>query len=726
MVIFLRSCEIFGNAKWIDAPGHEAPAFRKVFTAKKSEEASISICGLGYFALYINGRKVSDDLLVPNASCYSKRDLTKFLYPIHDKISYRTYVMKYDVSEYLIDGKNVLLVMLGGGYYHQEKRLAEGNVSFGTPKLCFLLEKESGNVISDETVMCGCGFVINSNLFAGEQHDYNLISPVFLTEEETAGFSPANVIGEPESDYQYQFSPSDKVIRSFNPILIEKDGDTALYDTGINTVGYAVLKCSEKCRKITVQYAEDIYDKDDFGIHFSDGWMTDEFITDGEDREYYPRFLWHGFRYFRIKGPARVIRVDEVHSDIKITSTFDSDNEQLNWLYETFIHTQLCNMHSGVPSDCPHRERLGYTGDGQLCCEAAMIMLDSKQFYRKWLNDIADCQCVTNGHVQHTAPLMGGGGGPCGWGGAIVEVAVKYYEAYGDTETLEEFFPKMLKYADYIDSRCENGLVCREEEGGWCLGDWLPPEMIKIPEPLVNTCLYIGFMKDILRTADILGKQSEAKRLEERIKASERAVDIAYFSPVTHLYCGDIQGASSLALRIGLGDERTKKNVADKYSERGMYDTGIIATPALTEYLFESGEWQTAYNLMTSKGDVSFDYMRRNGATTLWENWNGQSSKNHPMFGAVSKCIFKYLLGIKQSTGSAGYRDVIISPCIVDGMNRCSGSIETESGKISVSYEKKGNSISFDISLAEGINGIFRLYDNEIKLKEDNKFTVNI
>ena len=712
----MTSNEIFKNAKWITMPESDAPIFKKVFCAKENEKAIITICGLGAFKLYINGKKVSEDLLAPNASNYCYRDLSGFLYPLFDELSFRTYCMQYDVTEFMNEGENTLAVMLGNSYYNQNRRTVEGDVFYGHPKLCYLLEKESGNVISDKSTLVNKGFITENNLFYGETHDYSLLphSDCFTESTETEA---------DETEFYIQTSPCDKVTRSLSPVLIKDEGKTKLYDAGENTVGYAVVSCKEKGKKITVSYAEDIYDKENFGMHFEEGYQTDTFITDGIQTEYAPHFLWHGFRYFRIEGDAVPLRVDVVHSDCPVTSSFECDNPQLNWLYNAFIRTQLANMHCGIPSDCPHRERLGYTGDGQLCCEAAMMMLDSKEFYRKWLYDISDCQCLKTGHVQHTAPLMGGGGGPCGWGGAMVEVPYKFYKLYGDKDLLEEFFPKMLRYFDYLETRSENSLIYREEENGWCLGDWCAPEPIKIPEAYVNTCLYVLFMQQVLEIASILGRESEVTFLPERIERVKKAINVAYFSAASHNYCGDIQGANSLALQIGLGDEFTLRKTVEKYKKLGMYDTGIIATPALTRYLFESGEGQLAFDLLSSKGEVSFDYMARNGATTLWENWNGESSKNHPMFGAVSKCLFTYLLGIRQTENSSAYADVVISPVFVDGINRAKGHITTENGVVSVEYVKDGNCAEITINADKRIkasfsyNGVHKEFTGYLKIK---------
>ncbi len=724
----MTSKQIFKNAKWIEFTGSDAPLFRKSFNAAKGEKAEITICGLGFFKLFINGKKVSDDLLSPNATCYSERDLSKFEYHLYDDISFRIYCIKYNISDYLLEGENTLTVMLGNGYYNQVSRDAEGYVKFGTPKLCYIIEKESGEVISDESTLSHSGFITYNNLYNGEVHDYSLYPHGFDKNGYNGeGFKESTVIPAPESEFYIQFSPSDKVIRSVTPVLLKDDGEKKLYDIGENTAGYAVFKCNKKGEKFTVNYAEEIHDeRPHYGMKFKDGYQEETFITDGTDREYIPHFTWHGFRYFTVKGDAEVIRADIVHSDCPVTSSFESDNQNLNWLYDAYIRTQLANMHCGVPSDCPHRERLGYTGDGQLCAEAGMMMLDSREFYRKWIYDISDCQCKKSGHIQHTAPLMGGGGGPTGWGGAIVEVPYQFYKAYGDKALLDEFFPKMLRYLEYLETRCDNGLLWHEVDGGWCLGDWCTPDSIKIPETYVNSTLYIVFMQQVIEIAEILGRQSEVAHLPEIIEKVKKAVNIAYYSAFSHIYCGDIQGASCLAFKAGMGDERGMKEVIRKYKERGMYDTGIIATEILTGWLFKIGEAQIAFDLMASDKEISFAEMARNGATTLWEYWDGKASRNHPMFGAVTKYLFKYLLGIRQPENSAGYEKVIISPCFVDGLNTAKGHITTQNGIVSVEYKKDGNSAEVKVFADPKINAVFEFGDDKIPFNGEKTFTVRI
>lgn len=225
--------QIFRDSKWIECTGSDAPLFRKVFTAKKGEKAEITICGLGFFKFYINGKKVSDDLLVPNATCYEWRDLHKLTFKLDDEMSFRIYCMKYDISDYLADGENVMTVIVGNGYYNQISRDAEGDVKFGDPKLCYFIEKESGNVICDETTLAHKGFITYNNLYYGEKHDYTLY-PHGCEKADFSGegFAESTVVKAPESEFYIQFSPADKVIRSIKPVLLKDEGERMLYDVG--------------------------------------------------------------------------------------------------------------------------------------------------------------------------------------------------------------------------------------------------------------------------------------------------------------------------------------------------------------------------------------------------------------------------------------------------------------------------------------------------------------
>jgi alpha-L-rhamnosidase len=330
-----------------------------------------------------------------------------------------------------------------------------------------------------------------------------------------------------------------------------------------------------------------------------------------------------------------------------------------------------------------------------------MMLLDSQKFYKKWLEDISDCQSIGNGHVQHTAPFMGGGGGPAGWGGAIAVVPYEMYKIYGDKETFRRYLPKILRYFDYLDSRSSGGLVCREEEGGWCLGDWCPPEQITICEPFVNTALYVKQMMMTKEASEAIGESETAAMLEKRIEEKKQAILNAYYSPQTGSFIGDAQGANSFAVDIGLGGERAFNNTKKKYDAADAFDTGIFGTDILTRVLFERGCVGTAFHLLTSTGKGSFYNMKKQGATTIWENWDGERSHSHPMFGAVTRYLFSFILGITQEKNSAGYEKIVIAPQIPDRLNRASGHITTVRGEIAVSFIRTEREMDFYVTVPQ-------------------------
>ncbi|MBQ6932689.1 MAG: family 78 glycoside hydrolase catalytic domain [Clostridia bacterium] len=741
--------EIFGSAKWICTDKNIAsPLFRKEFSASNVKKAEITICGLGFFELHINGKRVSDDLLVPAFSQYCYRDLSAHYTERQDKMSYRTYAMRYDITEYLLDGENALGVQLGKGWYDLDDDDDGGDptwTKYGRLKLCYKIDIEynddtKAEMLSDESLKCSESEITYNNIYGGERHDYALEKKGFATVGyDDSAWVNAELTFALETEFYIQTCPPDRVERTIIPSKIKDFGETSLYDCGEGISGYAVVKPKENGATVTARYADALNDDFTLDFHPSGGderkLQQEVFKNTEKDREYYPHFCWHAFRYIEVSNNAEIVTVNVTHSDCPVTSSFESDNEVLNWLYKTYLRTQLDNMHCGVPSDCPHIERLGYTGDGQLCAEAVMLMTDSKEFYRKWMGDIADCQDIETGHVQHTTPFCGGGGGPAAWGGAIVIVPYMFHKTYGETDIIEQYLPNMLKYIDYMVGNSDNGLVYKEAKE-WCLGDWCAPmdlykpehhtkSRVLIPETYVNTVLFIKQMKMVIELAKIIGKEELTAHLPELIAKASKSVERAYYSPMTHCYCGDVQGSNCLALDAGLGDEKTLKMTVEKYADRECFDTGIVATDVLPRILFESGNAQLAFDLMASRKLPSFGYMMEHGATTLWEDWLPERSLNHPMFGALTRYLFTYLLGISQSPDSAGFEKITIKPCLVNGLNKVSGHITTNVGKISVSYEKTENSVEFTVTVPENKTAEFECGEYKATLTEGwNKFVI--
>lgn len=703
------------NKNWVQSSRScGASYFRKSFQIQKPAEAAIAICGLGFYELYINGRKVNSDCLIPVTSDYHPRDISGFLYPMKGTFTHRTYYDVYSAGEYLREGKNVIAVELGNGWYNQKERIVEGHQSFGEPRLTFRLEiagEQEVTIVSDETMRRHNSEVTFNNLFFGEKHDLRLKLPGWQSPDfDDSLWEPAVSVSSMETVMCRSDCPGDKMTRTLIPKKLFDDGKRAIYDAGENLSGWVMVTGTLKDGEtITIRHADELTPDGELDFISSGGEeqiQTTEYIGNGRMETMCPKFSWQAFRYFEVTG-----RLSEsgdtpflcavVHTDIAQTSAFRCSNETLNWLYEAYVRTQLSNIHCGVPLDTPNRERLGYTGDGQLGARTIMLTLGVKRLYRKWIRDVLDCQDKESGRIQHTAPFQGGGGGPAAWGAAIVEVPYQYYVHYRDIQILKECFPAMLHWFEYLENHSKDGLVVSGEPGGWCLGDWNTTQEILLPVPFVNTYFYIKSLQTASEIAGILGMTDHVELLAATAAKKKEVLTAHYYSPKDNTYCGGVQAADAYAADIGLANDAMLHALNEKYASMNEFDTGIFGTDILIRVLFRYGYAQTAYHLLTADGPSSFEKVRHTGATTLWESFlDPKESKNHPMFGAVTRYLFLNLLGIKYW----GDREISIIPDIVDGLDYAEGKITTIYGTIEVSYVKREKEIEFLINCSEGIH----------------------
>lgn len=651
---------------WIcGGAGCEAPLFRRSFWLDRTEcfqSARLEICGLGYFLFYINGKKISDQELMPAMTDYASVLGCETTYPVwEERSAHRCRYLSFDLLPYLKAGENVLAVRLGNGWYHQTERIAEGKFVFGLPKLWFELTLTDADgrqewIESDRQTLWHPGGLLKNNLFLGEVRDLRKEPEGWqYPGADLSGWKPAQPVHAPETLLEEQTCPPDRVIRKLYPVLIGEYDGRKIYDCRENIAGRVVLSClGKKGECITVRHAEEL--AADGTLDFesaggSDQLQQDHYICDGRIQTLHPLFCWHGFRYFETEGSCEVLCAEVIHTDVAVTSSFSCSDPVLNWLYEAYIRTQLDNYHGCIPSDCPHRERLGYTGDGQLTAETAMLLLDAKELYRKWYQDILDSQGAETGHIPHTAPFLGGGGGPGGWGCAVYQVPLAWAKIYGDDSLLVQGYDAILRWFDYMDAHSEKGLVVREEEGGWCLGDWCFPaseEKEQLPEAFINTFYYLHGLQEMMQISEKMNNKLPI-RFAEREKNVKNAFLDAYFDPETGDFCEGRAAGNAYGLALGLGDERTKKHLVEKYEALGRFDTGIFGTSMLLEQLFSIGAGDLAVRLLTNDSEAaSFAHMKRNGATTLWERWDGRESHNHPMFGACVRLLFTQILGIRM------------------------------------------------------------------------------
>lgn len=706
---------MFGAARWIGCGAETAtPYIRARFQAMDDPRGKIRICGLGYFELYINGVRVSDDLFVPVTSDYVKRDiLLENGQPFDEEMDHRCYVVEYDVSGLVKKGENDLAVALGPGFFATDLWTYGRNVHYGDVRLCYRLELEGAHgekaeVLSGQDARWSQGNVKESQFFCGEVHDMRLHGEDWTTADFDQ-WQPVCLLENMDTEYQLQDCPPDRIIRHLTPRLIAEYSGQRIYDAGENVTGWVVLQDEGNAGdKVQVEFSEELQ----HGNVLDQYYRHDQFfeaVSDGKGRLLHPRFTWNAFRYFTVRGSAVPVSVAVIHADLPRKSAFESSSKVLNWIYNTFIHTMLCNAHGGIPSDCPHLERRGYTGDGQLTCEAALLTLNHHDFIRKWMRDIADCQDRHSGHVQYTAPYSHCGGGPGGWGIAIIMVPYQYYRHYGDAQPLRDMYAGMCEYIRYLQEHSENHLVVSDRPGEWCLGDWCCPGGVKLPPPFVNTYFMVRALDMLCEIEVIIGAEKQSCWQEER-KLAVDALIAHYYDDQTSDFVGNIQGANAFMLDIGLGDERTLENLIRHYQQLGAYDTGIFGTEIVSRMLCEKGAYATAYQLLTSEADVGFAGWMKAGATTLWEYYRGdhQRSLNHPMFGAVTASIMHYALGIRQEKGSAGWKKTLIAPCMIRQLPSVSGFVETPQGDVKMSYLCTGERVRWHVEVPHGMEIVFR------------------
>lgn len=697
------------NGIWICTDASvETPMFVKRFYANHAKRVTLSISGLGYFFFTINGIRISDDLFTPAHTDYAPRDTAHFLYPIHDRLTHKVFYLTYDLTEYIQNGENVLSVVVGNGWFRQSERIAEGHTDYSDTLCCIFdiqLENHDGSshiLCSDGSEECYVYPILKSNLFLGDMIDTRMfLSP--LPQVTTSLFTQCRL-----GKLLPQNCPKDRVIRHISPISL----GNGLYDVGENISGRIKLTVrGQSGDRITIYHSEEL--KNGALDHGSCGGgyicrsgvhqiQQDCYILNGTEQTLHPEFAWHGFRYFQIEGNCQILSLaaEIIHTDLPITASFHCNDEVINWLYHAFLASLLANFHSSLPSDCPHRERLGYTGDGQVTCLAGMLTLDSQKAYRKWIDDIFDCQCQDSGHVQHTAPFGGGGGGPGGWGGAIVFVPYQYDKVFGDRELLEIAFPKMQKWIDYLEAHCQDDLVVCEEKDGWCLGDWCAVPSPRLPEPFVNTCCMVKALQLMVEIATYLEKDTDTVlSLSAQIIRHKKALYMAYHQ--NDSYCNGIQGANAYAIWAELFGCDLEQRLTDDYETKTTFDTGFIGTEILCDTLFKIGRGDIAVKLMGSTDPtVGFEFMRRQGATTLYECLDSADcSHNHPMFGGCVQTLFTSLIGIQLSHGK-----VRLIPVLHSGLTHIEGSIALPQGKISVAITPDTLTLETDFPIEVTLN----------------------
>jgi alpha-L-rhamnosidase len=689
--------------------GPPAPLLRKSFAvSKKVEKAVVFVTGLGYFELYLNGRKVGDDLLVPNQTNYGKRPqlMDALIYLPDDFREYKVMYLAYDVKDQLVSGENVMGSILGNGFYNPAKFWA---AAYGSPRfLCQLhITYKDGSeevVVSDESWKASKSAMLMNMVYYGEHYDAQLEQPGWNTTSfDDSDWEKVALRKAPDGRLVAHTAHPDRVTERFTPVSIQKlDEGHYMVDFGTEISGWV------RMHQVTGPPGHRVEFRFNGNLYSGDNSYT--FRGEGPE-EYAPKFNWFVFSGVEVLNwPGELTEehlvAEAVNTWIEPSATFETSNELFNEINRIWRRSQTDNMHGGVASDCPHRERSPYTGDGQITCITVLHNYDARNFYHKWVQDMLGAQIEITGYIPNGAPWQPGCGGGPAWGAAICVIPWEYYMHYGSRDMLEDNYEGMKGYVRYMQTwldeegimhsqrTAKNGSVLR-----WFnLGEWVAPGPT-VPDELVHT-FYLWYCSDITsRTAHILGDEEEAEKYEAIANSTWDAFHNRFYNETEGTY-GD-GGGNILALRMGVPEERYDRVVAALRAglkkTDGHLDTGIIGTRFFFEVLADNGLHELAYEAMNKRTEPGYGRWVELGSTTTRERWDEGGSHNHPMFGGGLAWFYRHLAGMQADPDQPGYRHIIFKPQPLDVIDHVSYFNQTPYGEAGIRWSNAGEGFVMEV-----------------------------
>ncbi len=699
-------------------PGSEntpppAPYLRKKIVINKGiASARAYVTGLGFFELYINGDKAGSDVMSPNLTLYDKReDLGPIGVMIRNNFrEYRVMYLSYDIKNLLHEGENVIGAILGNGFYNPGYYWTQG---YGTPRFIgqIYLTYTDGTeevILSDKSWKASKSPILLDLIYDGEHYDARMEQPGWSAPGfNDSGWDQAAVRRAPAGVMKAQMSPPDRVMESLVPMKIEKLGEGHFRaDFGQEISGWLHLLniSGESGHRVEIKY-------------ISESPVGDNSYTmkGGGPESYATRFTWYVFREVEITNwpgdlKAEQIRAEAVYSDIETTGRFECSNDLFNTINKIWWRSQTDNMHGGIASDCPHRERSPYTGDGQVACVTVMHNFDARTFYTKWIQDILGAQNPETGYVPNGAPWQPGCGGGVAWGSAMNIMPWEYYLHYGELSMLKNNYEGMKGYIKYMLTWTDNNGIMysqapdKANPNQWInLGDWVAPSNLP-PDEMVHTFYLWRCASMTGMAAKALGKKDEEAEFNALAAKTREAFQNKYFDPAKGTY--GKYGGNIFALKMGLPEDQKKRVISalesDIHENGDHLDTGIFGTQFFFEVLAENGLNELAYKVMNQRTQPSYGWWIDQGATTTWEEWNGNGSRNHPMFGGGISWFYRYLAGMNPDPDRPGYRNIIFKPQPAGDLKYASYSNITPYGKAAISWRKDNGSIIIDITVPAG------------------------
>ena len=739
------------QAKWI---GHEfaddvlvgktrlaARYLRKEFTLTENiAEARLYVSGLGQYSAYINGVEVAaDELLKPALSDYRKR----------------VYFNTFDVTEMLRKGDNAIGVTLAGGRFtamrynaaNPDYDFTDNVLHFGTPRMILQLEitYEDGHkslIVSDESwKITNQGPIRTSNEYDGETYDENFeLGDWTLPNYDDTSWLQAELVEAPKGKLTPQPNPNIKVQDSLTPVAIFKRGDKWILDIGQNMVGVLDMNISgqQPGDTIVLRFAENLYPDSTIDVrNLRSAEATDRYIvgknyklqTTNSKLQWKPMFTNHGFRYVEISVKTchgaslpETPRLSDFrglvfYDEMQTNGFFESSNEILNAVYRNAFWGIRGNYRS-MPTDCPQRdERMGWTGDRATGCYGESYIFDNHQLYAKWLDDGEDCQ-LENGSISDVfPPYWRNYTNSMTWPGAFITVADMIYTRFGDDEPIREHYDAMKKWLNFMKNRyMVDGIMKRDQYGDWCM----PPESPELIHShdrdrrtrsmVISTPYYCYLTNKMAKFAKILGFTDDNEYFKNEVSTTTEAYNSKYLNHQIWRYDNNTVTANILPLYFGMVPEGHENDVFENIIDRteDLHDshvsTGVVGIQFLMRTLTKYGRGDLALKIATNDTYPSWGYMVRNGATTIWELWNGNTadpsmnSGNHVMLlGDLIIWEYEYLGGIR--TLEPGYSKIQLKPYPIDGLDYVNCTYNSVSGRIESNWKRNGNRFEWDITI---------------------------
>jgi alpha-L-rhamnosidase len=740
------------QANWIEPDLQEdvsqsgpVPMLRRAFKVNGVvQRARAYVTSHGLYEMYLNGQRVGAELFTPGWTSYKKR------------LQYQT----YDVTKLLTTGNNVLGVLLGNGWYR-------GNIGFSGrrnvygDKLALLMQikityRDGREEIvgTDQNWKATTGPILMSEIYHGETYDARLEKTGWTK----SGFvdNPGSPAGQPgwragqwsgvriasygKDNLIAPAGPPVRKIEEVRPVKIIKTpaGDKVV-DMGQNMVGWVRLKVQGTAgTTITLRHAEVLDHQGNFYTeNLRSAKQTVQYTLKGGAAETFePHFTFQGFRFVAVEGYPGELTLESVtgvviHSDIQPMGEFETSSQLINQLQRNIVWGQKGNF-LDVPTDCPQRdERLGWTGDAQVFARTASFNMDVAGFFTKWLKDVAADQ-YENGSVPYVIPDVLGSlekpaGGSAGWADAAVIIPWTMYLSYGDKRILEEQYNSMVKWVEYMRTRAGADYIW---DGDFHFGDWLAFASTRPDYPgattgkdLIATAFFAHSTDLLQRTAHILGKPVDAARYSElfsKIKSAFRREFVTEDGRVGE----NTQTAYALALQFELLPDALRpvaaKRLAQEVRERRHLTTGFLGTPYLCHVLTRYGYLDEAYLLLNRDEYPSWLYPVKQGATTIWERWDGQkpdgsfqdkamNSFNHYAYGAIGEWMYRVMAGIEIDEAAPGYKHILIQPRPGGGFRSVKASHKTMYGRVSSAWKLGDGTFELAVEIPANTRATVRL-----------------